>query len=148
YILEKGLPQLFETISDDLEAQPTGDFSNTYLQVLSEVVQEIPEEVVWSRKIPIRNEVEYILTDPALIIGVLREFCQRQLRFFISLEHILAPKVKKEEQEQPSPDLSKLVSVTGKQVDFLENAFPQKLDQAVEQIQARVHISIEKRAAN
>src|SRR5699024_5566423 len=148
YILEKGLPQLFETISEDLGAQPTGDFSNTYLQVLSEVVQELPEEVVWSRKIPIRNEVEYILTDPALIIGVLREFCQRQLQLFISLEHLLAPKAKKGAQEQPSPDLSKLVSVTETHVDYLENSFSQTADEAVHQTHARVHISIEKKAAN
>src|SRR5699024_7925499 len=115
YILEKGLPRLFETISEGLEAQPIGDFSNIYLDVLSEVVQELPEEVVWSRKILIRREVEYVLADPALIIEVLREFCQRQLRFFISLEHLLAPKVKKEEQEQSSADLSKLVSVIEEQ---------------------------------
>src|SRR5699024_3592801 len=72
YILEKGLPRLFETISEGLEAQPIGDFSNIYLDVLSEVVQELPEEVVWSRKILIRREVEYVLADPALIIEVLR----------------------------------------------------------------------------
>src|SRR5699024_9786536 len=71
YILEKGLPRLFETISEGLEAQPIGDFSNIYLDVLNEVVQELPEEVVWSRKILIRREVEHVLADPALIIEVL-----------------------------------------------------------------------------